>query len=329
MNDLQPLHTFGLTAHCQTLLYIDSLDAIPIGQQSEPFWLLGEGSNCIFVDDFHGSVWLNQLRGIDLSETNTDFIVRVASGENWHAFLLYCLEHGIYGMENLALIPGTVGAAPIQNIGAYGLEVSQFIQSVDVIDLITGEQFVLSNEECLFDYRESIFKQPQASHWMITAVTFSVTKDYTAVTTYGELKALANPTPESVFAKVVEIRQSKLPDPVVVGNAGSFFKNPIITHEHYTRLQQQYADIPAYPVNVQHVKVPAAWLIDQAGYKGQRLGGIQCHTKQPLVLTNAEHGSGAELLAFARQIQQTVKERFGIELQNEVRLVGAQGLVRL
>lgn len=328
MNDLQPLHTFGLAAHCQQLRHIESLDDIPIGQQ-KPFWLLGEGSNCIFVDDFYGAVWLNKLRGIDVSETDTDFILRVASGENWHKFLLFCLEQSIYGMENLALIPGTVGAAPIQNIGAYGLEVSNFIQSVEVLELRSGEQFELINADCLFGYRESIFKQPQATHWMITSVTFKVPRAHKVVTTYGELKALVNPTPEDVFAKVVDIRQSKLPDPDKIGNAGSFFKNPVIALEQYIQLQHQYADIPAYPVDKLHVKVPAAWLIDQAGYKGQRLGGIQCHANQPLVLTNAEQGSGSELLAFARQIQQKVKELFGIELQNEVRLVGAQGLVRL
>lgn len=294
-----------------------------------PYWLLGEGSNCVFVDDFDGDVWINRLKGVKVSETDTHFVVKAASGENWHTLVQFCLSNAIYGFENLALIPGTVGAAPIQNIGAYGREVSEFIEAVDVVDMDTHERFSLTNDECLFGYRDSIFKREQQRNWFIEQVHFKLPKNNQLVAHYGELKALKSPTPMQLFEAVVRIRQSKLPDPVVHGNAGSFFKNPVIEKAHLKSLQSKYSSIPSFEVNERLVKVPAAWLIDQAGFKGKSVGGVQCHAKQPLVLLNTGDASGSDVLALARAIQQHIAQQFDVHLENEVRLIGTTGLVPL
>ncbi|WP_100658729.1 UDP-N-acetylmuramate dehydrogenase [Alteromonas flava] len=329
MNNLASFHTFALTAQCQQLQFIDALADIPHVRPNSDFWILGEGSNCIFVDDFVGAVWVNRLTGIDYQANTTHHNLRVASGENWHRFVEFCLGKQIYGLENLALIPGTVGAAPIQNIGAYGREVAEFISAVEVIDLTTGEAFELNKEQCQFGYRDSVFKASENAHWFITHVRFKVPKDCSMAIEYGELRQLSAPTPEAIFATVIDVRRKKLPDPTVMGNAGSFFKNPVIDLPHFERLQEQYPAIPSFKVDVDHIKVPAAWLIDQAGFKGSSRGGVQCHINQPLVLINTGNAQGQEVLSFAREIRATIQQQFGISLENEVRLIGAQGLIAL
>jgi len=267
--------------------------------------------------------------GVDLVHTDTHYLLKVGASENWHKLVLWCMQHQIYGLENLALIPGTVGAAPIQNIGAYGVEIKQFIHQVDYYDLSEQTHKSLDSPSCEFAYRDSIFKQRLAGHIVITGVTFTIPKRWEAVTHYGELKGLIEPCAIDIFNKVVQVRQDKLPDPSKIGNAGSFFKNPVITLGLYNRLQQTWPSIPSYPVGINHVKVPAAWLIDQLGFKGKKVGGIGCHPDQALVLTNDGSGTGEQLLQLARDIRDTVFIEFSIMIENEVRLIGKNGPVAL
>ncbi|KXI27593.1 UDP-N-acetylenolpyruvoylglucosamine reductase [Paraglaciecola hydrolytica] len=326
------MHTFGFPAFAQQLEYIHTLAEAKqlltnLGERAH--YILGEGSNTVFLEDFAGSVFKIAIKGISLHEHPDYYELHVGAGENWHALIEWCLARNIRGFENLALIPGTVGAAPIQNIGAYGVEIEQFIHRVEYLCLSTDELKSLSREECQFAYRDSIFKHQLAGKFVIGMVTFRLTKSWQANARYAELKELSNPSAQDIFAKVVQVRQAKLPDPKKIGNAGSFFKNPIIPLALYQQLQQRFAELPSYPVNEQQVKVPAAWLIDRLGFKGKQLNGIHCHVTQPLVLTNDGSGTGEALLTLARQIKQAVKQDFAIELENEVQLVNNQGLVHV
>ncbi|MBT0587788.1 UDP-N-acetylmuramate dehydrogenase [Alteromonas oceanisediminis] len=328
MKDLSSLHTFGIAAHCERIIDIQHEHDLVQLQGVSPLLILGGGSNCVFVDDFEGAVVRNQLRGVERTESASEVMLSVASGENWHEFVTDCMEQGIFGFENLALIPGTVGAAPIQNIGAYGRELASFVHTVHAYDLSTQKHVVFNNHECQFGYRESVFKH-QPCRWFITRVVFSVPKMLDLETSYGELAALTDPTPHSIYTEVCRVRRAKLPDPDVLGNAGSFFKNPVITQAEWLALAAQHSAALHYRVDAHHVKVPAAWLIDQCGFKGQARGGVRSHTTQPLVLTNIGGASGCDVLAFAREIRDTVLARFNIGLENEVRLIGRKGLVTL
>ncbi|GGF79481.1 UDP-N-acetylenolpyruvoylglucosamine reductase [Alteromonas lipolytica] len=294
-----------------------------------PCYVMGEGSNTIFTDDYDGVVLVNKITGVEVSQSGDGVRLKVGAGENWHTLVAFTVEQGWGGLENLALIPGSVGAAPIQNIGAYGLEAGERIAQVDVVDVSNGELFSLSQSECEFGYRDSIFKRPRAQHWVVTHVHFWLPANSKPITAYAELAALDNPGPVAIFNKVIEVRQQKLPDPAVLGNAGSFFKNPTISGEHYHALQAICPTIPGFKVSDEEVKVPAAWLIDQAGFKGVCKDGVCCYQHQPLVLVNQHKATGKALLALAREIQSKVKERFGVQLAAEVRLIGKQGRVTL
>jgi UDP-N-acetylmuramate dehydrogenase len=233
------------------------------------------------------------------------------------------------GFENLALIPGTVGASPIQNIGAYGVEIEKFIKSVEFLDTTSMCIDSMTNSQCQFGYRDSVFKQQSLNQRIITHVTFQLPKQYKLETSYGPLAELDSPNSRDIFNKVVAIRQSKLPDPLVLGNAGSFFKNPVISNTQFQHIQATYPNAPSYRLNDAELKVPAAWLIDTLGFKGKQVGNIRCHSKQPLVLVNTGGGTGADLLALARNIRNAVQDNFAILLDNEVRLMGKQGLIKL
>ncbi|MFQ3191411.1 MAG: UDP-N-acetylmuramate dehydrogenase [Paraglaciecola sp.] len=293
------------------------------------FYILGEGSNTVFLEDYQGTVIKPAFMGIDLEHTDTHYMLKVGATENWHQLVLWCMQHQIYGLENLALIPGTVGAAPIQNIGAYGVEVEQFINQIDYYDLSEQIHKSLDSLSCEFAYRDSVFKKRLADNVVITCVVFAIPKNWKAVLHYGELKTLFEPSAIDIFNKVVQVRKDKLPDPAKIGNAGSFFKNPVITSEHYTQLQRTWPCIPSYPVEIDKVKIPAAWLIDQLGFKGKKIGGIGCHPKQALVLTNDGSGTGEQLLQLARAIKNAVLSEFSIMMENEVRLIGKNGPVIL
>lgn len=330
MPSLQNYHSFHLQAEAQQLeTFHDVPSALSLCRQYPQHYLLGEGSNTVFIENYDGAVLLNRITGIEVSTSDTAVSLRVGAGENWHNLVTTALAHGWHGMENLALIPGAVGASPIQNIGAYGLEVADFITSVEMVELATGQTQVLNNAECQFGYRDSVFKQALLGKVIITHVNFCLPKTYSLNTRYGELKALENPTPQSIYDEVIRVRRAKLPDPEITGNAGSFFKNPVISATAFGKLQARYPDVPHYPVADDNVKVPAAWLIDQAGYKGKQVGKVKCHITQPLVLTNVGQASGPDVVLLAREIMDTVNTRFNVALEPEVRLVGKEGLVNL
>ena len=330
MPELTHRHTFALPSHCKQLQTFNSVSSLLSAYRTDvPVYILGGGSNSIFIEDFDGLVLLNDIKGIDVKLGEDGVRLTVGGGENWHALVAYTVSQGWRGLENLALIPGSVGAAPIQNIGAYGLEVGERIEQVDVVSLDTGEQFSLSQQECEFGYRDSIFKRPEHSRWIVTHVHFFLPSDIAPVTQYAELDALSDPTAEDIFNTVIAVRQRKLPDPALLGNAGSFFKNPVISTSHFGKLRQQYPTMPGYEVNATQTKVPAAWLIDTAGFKGQCKNGVCSYQHQPLVLVNQNAVSGKAVVEFAQAIIETVEATFGIRLEPEVRLVGKTGLVTL
>lgn len=330
MPDLSQRHTFGIASRCRVLHEFCSVQQLlDLYPRETPCYIMGEGSNTIFTEDYDGQVLVNKITGVEACHEPAGVNLRVGAGENWHTLVAYTIEQGWGGLENLALIPGSVGAAPIQNIGAYGLEVGERISQVEVVDVITGQTFTLTRDECQFGYRDSRFKRAEAKHWVVTHVHFWLATDITPVTAYAELAALDNPTPVEIFNKVIEVRQQKLPDPAVLGNAGSFFKNPTITTTEYEALKKSHPTIPGFVVNDQQVKVPAAWLIDNAGFKGQCIDGVCCYHRQPLVLVNQHHATGEALLTLARAIQQKVSQLFSVTLAPEVRLLGKQGRIEL
>lgn len=331
MISLSSLHTFGLTNSCRNLTHLADIEQVEQGVFSGPdkHFIIGGGSNCVFVEDFDGTIVKNGIKGRSASLSDNHVHLKVGAGENWHQLVVWCLDNGFNGLENLALIPGTVGAAPIQNIGAYGVEVASFIDYVAFYDFETRQFHRLKAEECQFGYRESIFKGNLDGKMLIVEVGLRLPRAWQGVSHYGELAAITNPSAKDIFNKVVDIRQAKLPDPEKLGNAGSFFKNPVISVEHYQKLRAQWPETPHYPVSEEQVKVPAAWLIDQLGFKGKTRNGIRCHPTQPLVLTNLGTGKGGDLLGLAREIRDSVHQRFAIELENEVRLVGKDGLISL
>jgi len=328
---LQYKHSFGIQAYAKAYRKIVSDTQIPGSfALDEQYWLLGEGSNTVFLQDFSGVVVHMQTRGVQIHSHREDWLVEVQAGENWHKLVVFLLGEGVYGLENLALIPGSVGAAPVQNIGAYGAELAQFCERVRCFDSQSKQWLELTRQECQFGYRDSIFKQADYQHLIIASVTLKFPKRWQANVQYNGLEDLpAHCSAHDVFERVVSIRKNKLPDPAILGNAGSFFKNPVVAASLYKQIQSHYPDIPAFPVNDKQVKVPAAYLIDQCGLKGQRFGQIAAHAKQPLVLVNLGGACGSELLHAANTIRETVQQRFGIRLQNEVRLIGAEGEVNL
>jgi len=321
------LHTFKIQSSATNVLYVtEQSQLLDLNKHTTPFVILGQGSNSIFTEDFSGLVIVNRLKGIEVSESGSDFVLKVKSGENWHELVKYCLANNIYGLENLALIPGTVGAAPIQNIGAYGVEVKQFISAVHYFDLIERVEKVLTNEECLFGYRDSIFKHELKGNTFITQVDFSLPKSWSASKSYAPLDELNDPTAQQIYDLVCQTRKTKLPDPVLLGNSGSFFKNPVISVEHKTQLKQEFPDMPCYPVDEHQTKVAAGWLIDQAGLKGFEYKNVAVHHAQALVLVNKTgNATGPELLDLINIVRARVEQMFGITLELEVRLIGKNG----
>lgn len=297
--------------------------------QALPVLLLGGGSNVLFMGDFAGIVLLNRIKGIRVTEDEQSWHVHAGAGEDWHGLVTYTLERGIAGLENLALIPGRVGSAPIQNIGAYGVELEQVCEYVELLNLDNGVQTRLSAAQCRFGYRDSIFKHDYREGYAIIAVGLILGKSWQPVLTYGELARLdnRNVTPRQVFDKVCAMRRGKLPDPAVTGNAGSFFKNPLIDAEFAREFLRQYPDAPHYPQPSGEIKLAAGWLIDQCSLKGFRLGAAAVHEKQALVLINAGQAKGREIVALAQHVRRQVAQRFNVWLEPEVRFIGSEGEV--
>jgi UDP-N-acetylmuramate dehydrogenase len=335
---LKPFNTFGIDSNARYFTSIlnpedlQQLISTSLYQQQEVF-ILGGGSNVLLTRDFDGLVIKMDIRGVEvLEEDQTDVWVKAGAGENWHQFVLYCISKGYGGIENLSLIPGTVGAAPMQNIGAYGVEIQDVFECLEAVSLKTGELCIFNHEACRFGYRDSVFKNELKGKYVITSVTFRLSKKPEINTSYGtieetlqQIRAAAaykpRPAIEEVSDAVIQIRQSKLPDPREIGNAGSFFKNPVVSKEKYEALQQSYEQIPGYPVSEDEVKVPAGWLIEQCGWKGKRVGNTGVHSKQALVLVNHGNVKGAEVYALAMDIQESVRKQFGIDITPEVNVI--------
>ncbi|MGA1742162.1 MAG: UDP-N-acetylmuramate dehydrogenase [Pseudohongiellaceae bacterium] len=330
--NLKKFNTFHVSAYARYFADIkntdDLLEALNFARQHElPFMIIGQGSNLLFKEDYAGLIIELNIKGIGLvGEDEDHYLVKACCGEIWHDFVQYCLQARYYGLENLSLIPGTVGAAPVQNIGAYGVELSGFLHELDALEIASGEVQTFSKEDCRLSYRQSIFKTELKNRYVITSVTFKLLKQAQINLTYPALQealkdqAKDQITPQLISDAVCRIRRSKLPDPGQLGNAGSFFWNPVVSDEEYQRLKTSHADIVAYPYQGQH-KLAAAWLIDQAGWKGYREGDVGVHKEHALVLVNYGAASGAELYELSTRIQASVKDMFGIELQPEVRII--------
>ncbi len=327
--NLSDLTTFRTTAYAKQLIIIDKLSVLenlPNQLANQAFIVLGSGSNVLFANDYQGIVLVNRLRGIKIiiQEDSQHTLIEVAAGENWHNLVLTLNQQGLYGLENLALIPGTMGAAPVQNIGAYGVEVADFIDSVTAFDISTKTFVTFSNEECGFAYRNSHFKQADwRKKYIITSVTLRLSKMFTPVLSYQGLCQPDTPkTATELLNRVIAVRQSKLPDPAVLPNAGSFFKNPVISRHLLKQLQEIYTDIPYFDIDTDRVKVPAAWLIEQTGFKGyRRENGAGVYEKHALILVNNGQAHGQDIYRLALDIMEKVKNKFTIDISPEVRIM--------
>lgn len=329
---LKNYNTFGIDVAAAKMIVIqqeaDIVDFISTKEQDTDFLILGGGSNLLFTQDVQGCVLKNEIKGVKLvSETKDEVYIKVGAGENWHKVVLHCVAMNWGGLENLSLIPGCVGAAPIQNIGAYGVELKDVFQELEAIHLQTGEKKVFSLEECAFGYRDSVFKNALKGQYFITSVTFCLHKNPILNTSYGDIEKELKKLPHKEYSikdvsnAVIAIRQSKLPNPAEIGNAGSFFKNPIIPNKQFSRIRGEFPEIPFYPISASHTKIPAAWLIQQCGWKGKNLGNYGVHAKQALVLVNYGGASGKDIYQLSTDILASVKKEFGIELEREVNII--------
>lgn len=330
---LKPFNTFGLEASAQYFVEVNTVEELKDILQNPDFknldkLFLGGGSNLLLTKNYEGLVIKIALKGVEkVFEDENTVHIKAGAGEIWHQFVMFCVENHYAGIENLSLIPGTVGAAPMQNIGAYGVEIKDVFQELQALNLETLEIETFSLTACQFGYRESVFKHALKGKYVITSVTFHLNKVATFKTAYGDIqKTLAemNITDLSIKAvsdAVISIRRSKLPDPAEIGNSGSFFKNPEIPIEQYKQILIEYPALPSYPINENTVKVPAGWLIEQAGWKGFRDGQIGVHARQALVLVNYGGGNGNEIKKLAEKVQQSVLDKFGIKLSPEVNYI--------
>ena len=327
---LKSYNTFGIDVKARKFVDITSLDQLKkVVRQEKYFFILSGGSNLLLTKDIDKLVVHFNTKGIAvLEETNNNVFVKVQAGENWHEFVLWCIDHNYGGIENLSLIPGNVGTAPIQNIGASGVELKDVMHNLEALEIDTVNTNTFTNKDCEFGYRNSIFKNKSKGRYIITSVTFKLTKnEHKLNSSYGAIQSeldrnnIINPTIKDISNAVITIRQSKLPDPNEIGNSGSFFKNPVISTADFKNLQKTYADAPHYVVSKKEVKVPAGWLVEKCGFKGKRYGDAGVHKKQALVLVNYGNATGKEILELSKKIQETVLEKFKIPLEAEVNII--------
>ena len=320
-------NTFGIDAKCRRFVeYCSVEEAQEIARQlQEPYLLIGAGSNLLLTQDFDGTVVHSALKGI---EAQPDSHVRCGSGETWDEVVAWCVGHGLYGAENLSLIPGEVGASAVQNIGAYGAEVKDLIESVEAVEIGTGRLCVFTRKECQYGYRDSRFKHEWKNKYLITHVVYRLSSDESRQSTeYGNIRSELNrrgiqtPTAAQLRQVVIDIRNAKLPDPKVTGNAGSFFMNPVVERQKFEQLQAEYPDMPHYYIDADHEKIPAGWMIDQCGWKGRSLGRAGVHDKQALVLVNRGGATGQEIVDLCNTIRADVKAKFGIDIHPEVNII--------
>ncbi|WP_297328244.1 UDP-N-acetylmuramate dehydrogenase [uncultured Bacteroides sp.] len=322
-------NTFGIDVSASSFFEYHSEDElqkkIETGGISMPYLHIGSGSNLLFIKDYEGTVLHSRITEIEvIAENENQVSVRVGAGMIWDDFVAYCVGKGWYGLENLSLIPGEVGASAVQNIGAYGVEVKDFITSVDTISIF-GKKRVFQTRECEYAYRKSIFKRPEMKSVFVTYVTFCLSKKESYTLDYGtirqELTKYSIVDLETLRRVIIEIRESKLPDPKILGNAGSFFMNPIVSRVRFEELQRQFPSMPHYDIDEERVKIPAGWMIDQCGWKGKALGPAAVHDKQALVLVNLGGATGSDIVALSDAVRASVYEKFRIEIFPEVNFI--------
>ncbi|MCP9752321.1 UDP-N-acetylmuramate dehydrogenase [Ferruginibacter sp. HRS2-29] len=334
---LKTYNTFGIDASAKYFAAFKSIDELKellnekkLSTFNHPLstTILGGGSNILFTKDFDGLVLKNEIGVISIIKEDADHVyVKAGAGESWHGFVIFCLNHGLAGVENLSLIPGSVGASPMQNIGAYGVEIKDVFHSLEAHHRYDDTTVYFSNTDCEFGYRESIFKNRLKDQFVITNVIYRLNKKPRFNTSYGAIEqelekmGVQELNIQSVSQAVINIRQSKLPDPKVIGNAGSFFKNPEIAAEKFEQLKEDFPSIVGYPLPNDKVKLAAGWLIEQCGWKGYRKGDAGCHAKQALVLVNYGHANGNEILQLSNDIINSVQEKFGVMLNREVNII--------
>jgi UDP-N-acetylmuramate dehydrogenase len=327
---LRTLNTFGIDAKAEKFAEVNSLDElIDVVSKHKNLFVLSGGSNILLTQDINRPVIHLNTKGIELIDKKEDKVwVKCQAGENWHEFVSWCLSKDFGGLENLSLIPGNVGTSPMQNIGAYGVEIKDCFDSLEALEISSGKIKTFRIEDCAFGYRESVFKNQLRGEFIIVNVTFQlstenhkINADYGAIKDQLKLQGVNNPTIQDISEAVIAIRRSKLPDPKEIGNSGSFFKNPVISKSHFKKLQTQFPEIPHYILSEEQIKIPAGWLVETCGFKGKRFGDAGVHKKQALVLVNYNNATGEQLLSLAKKIQQTVAENFEIKLEMEVNIL--------
>jgi len=330
---LKPYNTFGINVSAEYFAAFSTINELKELINYNPHtnsnkFILGGGSNILFTKNVGGLVLKNELKGIELIKEDTHYLyVKAAGGEKWHQFVLHCIKHNYAGMENLSLIPGNVGASPMQNIGAYGVEIKDVFESLEALNRQDQSIHTFSTNDCEFGYRDSIFKRKYKDQFVILNVTFRLNKVPAFNTSYGAIEQelekmhVKELSIQSISQAVINIRSSKLPDPKIIGNAGSFFKNPTVLLKQFKSLQNTYPNMPHYINDNTHVKIPAAWLIEQCGWKGFKKNDAGVHAHQPLVLVNYGNASGEEIYDLSEEILQSVKNKFAIELEREVNII--------
>ena len=329
---LKSLNTFGISASAKFFSEASNEDQVRAIIQTNEFssndnLILGGGSNLLFTENFNGIVLKNNISGIEvIRETDEAVYVKAGGGVVWHDFVLYCIEKGWNGLENLSLIPGSLGASPMQNIGAYGVEIKDIFEELEAIHLKTGEINYFNNLDCKFNYRESVFKTSLKGEYLISRVTFKLSKKMNFNTSYGiinqqlEAMNITDLTAKSISDAVIAIRQSKLPDPKKIGNSGSFFKNPIVSNGQFEKLKLNFPNLVGYPSGDKSTKLAAGWLIDQAGWKGKKFNNYGVHKNQALVLVNYGGATGKEIYNLSEEIMQSIKQKFNVALEREVNI---------
>lgn len=332
--NLAPYNTLNVETVASSFLSVSSTGELQkfitdFSKEYSKLFVLGGGSNVLFVENFPGMILHVNIKGKKVVKENAEHVwLKIGAGENWHETVLYCVNKGWGGIENLSLIPGTVGAAPIQNIGAYGVELKEVFESLQALELSTGKPRTFYKEDCRFGYRDSIFKNELKGQYVVTEVALKLSKKPRLNTSYGaindelEKRNIQQPTIRDISEIVIDIRNSKLPNPGDLGNAGSFFKNPIVSKQKYEHLKLEYPSIPGYELNAIETKIPAGWLIEEAGLKGKVYGNAGTYKQQALVIVNHGGATGKEILELSKKIRAAVKNKFGIQLVPEVNIVG-------
>lgn len=324
-------NTFGIDARCRRFIEFSSVEearqtVLSLSDNDRPLLILGGGSNLLLTKDYDGTVLHSAIKGHEATADGDTVRLRCGSGEVWDDIVALCVRNGWHGAENLSLIPGEVGASAVQNIGAYGAEAKDIIETVEVVEIATGEVLTLTNAECRYGYRQSRFKQEWLDKYIVTHVTYRLSTTFEPSLDYGNIRAklaeegISQPTAAQLRNAIISIRREKLPDPEVEGNAGSFFMNPVVSREKYEQLAASYQNMPHYVVDSDHVKIPAGWMIDQCGWKGRSLGRAGVHSRQALVLVNRGGATGQDIVDLCERIREDVRERFGIDLHPEVNI---------